>query len=418
MAGGSRRLRQLAGTTAGLGRALERIGFTVSGAGVVVLVVIGWFAARIIGAKTMYLLVYACILMIGLAWLVARRRLALEVDRSQVPLRLRVGQQTAVELRVRAKRRVSMILIQERLHPLLGATVSVPVATLRAGDELAHEYTFRPKLRGVYPVGPTTATWSDPLGLTAHSQRLAEPSEIIVHPEIERARDRVLTRMWEDPPIRPPVSKPWPVGFEFYGMRDYVPGDDLRRVVWTAYARTGRMLVRESEQGITDQVVILVDTDEAWHSPGEVSETFETAVKVAASVGVQHLDDGFSVALLTNDGPRTKGLRGSVADLAYLDELSRLGRGRVPLRDAGFHLLEAARYRPHFLVVTPHVGDAEAQQLKLLVDRGLSVVVASLEWEESDPLSLARAASLGATIVQVPPGAPLAAVFANQVSAR
>ena len=58
-------------------------------------------------------------------------------------------------------------------------------------------------------------------------------------------------------------------------MRDYVPGDDPRRIVWRATARTldpvsgtGRYLVRESEQGITDRVLLLIDTDRAQHSPG------------------------------------------------------------------------------------------------------------------------------------------------------
>jgi uncharacterized protein (DUF58 family) len=223
--------------------------------------------------------------------------------------------------------------------------------------------------------------------------------------------------MWEDPPIRPPVSKPWPVGFEFYGMRDYVPGDDLRRVVWTAYAKTGKLLVRESEQGITDRVVIVVDTNAEWHSPGAVSDTFETAIKTAASVGVQHLEDGFSVSLLCSEGVLVDGLRGATAHLTLLDHLARLERGKTPLVEVGFTLLQEARNRPHFLIITPHIGTSDAAQLKLIVDRGLSVVIAKILWDESDPMSLARAASLGAHIVQVPEGASLSGVFSHQISA-
>jgi len=47
------------------------------------------------------------------------------------------------------------------------------------------------------------------------------------------------------------VSKPWPSGLEFYAS-EYVPGDDLRGIVWRASARTGKVMVREAEQGITD----------------------------------------------------------------------------------------------------------------------------------------------------------------------
>ena len=46
----------------------------------------------------------------------------------------------------------------------------------------------------------------------------------------------------EDPPMRPPVSKPWPSGLEFYGMREYVPGDDLRHVHWRSSAKADTLL--------------------------------------------------------------------------------------------------------------------------------------------------------------------------------
>src|SRR5205085_8274524 len=137
-----------------------------------------------------------------------------------------------------------------------------------------HRYALQPILRGVYQVGPLYAEWTDPLGLARHEQLLLKADEVLVHPNTELIFDRPLTRMWEDPPIRPPVSKPWPQGFEFYGMRDYVPGDDPRRIVWTAMARTGKYLVRESEQGITDRVTLVLDNERRAHSPGYPSETF------------------------------------------------------------------------------------------------------------------------------------------------
>jgi uncharacterized protein (DUF58 family) len=411
------RIRQMTGWGTGLSNVLERIGITITGAALVCLVVLGWLAARAIGSRTMYLMAYAALAMMGMAWFAARRRLTIDVERSDLPMRMRAGQHVGVNLKITSRRRTSMIVLEEKLHPQLGSTVSIPVASLKGGQEFEHAYSFVPAMRGVYEVGPLTATWSDPFGFTTHSQVLAPAAEIIVHPPTEKMRDRVLTRMWEDPPVRPPVSKPWPVGFEFYGMRDYVPGDDLRRVVWTAYAKTGRLLVRESEQGITDRVVIVVDTDAEWHSPGEVSDTFETAVRVAASAGVQHLEDGFSVTLMSNEGILAHGLRGATAHLTLLDRLARIELGKTPLVEVGFSLLQEARNRPHVLIVTPHVGKAEATQLKLIVDRGLSVVIAKILWDESDPMSLARAASLGAHIVQIPEGASLQAVFAHRVSA-
>jgi uncharacterized protein (DUF58 family) len=120
---------------------------------------------------------------------------------------------------------------------------------------------------------------------------IAEPYELLVHPRVENVSDRPLTRQFEDPPIRPPVSKPWPSGLEFYGMREYAPGDDLRRIVWRAYARTGKLMVREAEQGITDRITIVLSTDRGAHSRDAegLSESFEAGVRAAASLGVKHL---------------------------------------------------------------------------------------------------------------------------------
>ena len=95
-------------------------------------------------------------------------------------------------------------------------------------------------------------------------------------------------------------------------MREYVPGDDLRRIVWRASARTGKIMVREAEQGITDHITIILDTDRGAHSrDGEYSESFETGVRAAASLGVRHLREGYEVRIETNGGPLTRPLRGT-----------------------------------------------------------------------------------------------------------
>ena len=417
-AGAQLKLRRLGADSGGaLAAALRRISLTVTGGATVVLVVVGWILARLVASKTMYLIVYACLLGVGVAWFVARRRLSLEVDRSEIPTRMREGQSQPVRLKVRARRRVSTVLVTEQLHPSLGARVDIPVAALGRGQELDHGYDLAPRRRGIYRIGPTVATWSDPFGLTTHTQVLSEPSELIVHPRVEVVHDRVLTRMWEDPPVRPPVSKPWPVGFEFYGMRDYVPGDDIRRVVWAQVAKTGRMLVRESEQGITDRVVIFCDNSRERHSPEMPSETFETAIRVAASLACRHLDDGFSVSVISADGQQLRELRGAAARLTVLDHLAALQLTDQSPDEAIRSLAGYARTRAHMLVVTPHVHASSATQLRLLIERGAGVVVANVMWDETDPLALSRAAAVGASVVTIPAGASLEGAFSHAAGA-
>ncbi|MGI8792952.1 MAG: DUF58 domain-containing protein [Acidimicrobiales bacterium] len=418
MAGPASRLRQLtAPGSSFVASALRQAHLTTTGGVLVVLALGCWFLARRIGARALFLLVYLAALAMLASYLVARRRLAVELERSSISLRMREGQTATVGLTLRAARRLSTVILQESLDPVLGPTVQVPLASMAAGEVLEHQYRFTPSRRGVYRVGPARAVWSDPFGLTVHEQLLAEPVEVIVHPATEGVHDRVLSRMWEDPPIRPPVSKPWPTGFEFYGMRDYVPGDDLRRVVWAAVAKTDQMLVRESEQGITDRVVILLDTDGEWHSPETPSDTFETGVRAAASLGARHLNDGFSVSFVTNDGPRLTNLRGTGSRLPFLDDLARVQPTRTTFSGLAPSLLGESRRGSHLVVLTPHLDREAASTVRLALERGSSVTVAALVWDETDPQLLARAAALGCEVVQVPTAASLEAVFAHQIGA-
>jgi len=259
------------------------------------------------------------------------------------------------------------------------------------------------------------ATWSDPFGLTMQQQTVADPTPLIVHPQIEIVHDRVLTRMWEDPPIRPPVSKPWPTGFEFYGMRDYVQGDDLRRVVWTAVAKTGRMLVRESEQGISDRVCVFLDTARDWHMPGDPSDTFEAGIRVAASLCARHVGDGFAVSLHTNDDVLAAGVRGPGARFTLLDHLAAVQMTNTPLKNAGPRLLSESRRGAHFVVISPHLDRTVTDQLRLVLQRGASVALVKLVWDEADPLSWAHAAELGCQVIPVSTDGSLSAAFASRL---
>ena len=402
----------------GLLGAAERLsGFTLMGLGLGAAMVAGWLLAYALGGRSLYLIVYTGVLTLGVSAAMARRKRPVKAHRSELPRRTREGQVTEVELTLQSSRRAAAFVIEEKLSPMLGEPVRVPVAAVGPGLEFTHRYRIRPLLRGVYKVGPLVAEWTDPLGLARREQTLAEADEILVHPNVDLVFDRPLTRQWEDPPIRPPVSKPWPQGFEFYGMREYVRGDDLRRIIWKAVARTRKLLVKESEQGITDRVVVIVDNQGARHSPGRPSDTFELGVRVAASVGALHIKDGFAVTLESNDGPLAKNLRGPRARIGYLDELARLQPTAEPLSKAIEHRFRDPQKDVHLVIVTPDLDAKTASSIRLLVQRGISVLMAMLVWEDSDPNSVRRAEEIGAQVVQVRPGATLASVFAHSLGA-
>lgn len=395
----------------------RRTGLTSAGTSVVLLSVIGWIIARTIGSRVMFLMVYATVLLMGALFLLGARKPAITARRSELPVRMREHQTVAVELELTAKRRLSTLVIEEQLHPSLGRSVSVLIPSLPAGEGVNYSYSFIPRLRGVYAIGPLTAVWSDPFGLTRRRMTLTAPNQVIVHPSTEMVHDRVLSREWEDPPVRPPISKPWPTGFEFYGMREYVPGDDPRRIVWRATARTGKYMVREAEQGITDRITLIIDTDRKSHSEGEPSETFEAAIRVAASLGVRHLKDGFGVSVDTPEGRVADSYRGGRLQVRLLDDMARMQLTRTPLSKALDRTLVDPHRDSHCVLISPHLDARSATILRLLIERGGSIVFVHLMTEDSDRDSLNRAAAVGCQVVELDPSAPLESAFRRGVGA-
>jgi len=401
-----------------LGAVERRTQVTPAGVVLALLVLPGFALGRALGSPSVFLLGYGALAVLGLSRLLARRRLSVEALRSTLPTRIRVDQRVEVQLSLRTERRLATVVLEEELPAAFGTSVRLPVALLQVGDNLEHGYRFTARRRGVFQVGPLVAEWSDPFGLTRKRVQIAPAETVIVHPDTESVQDRITSREWEDPPIRPPQSKPWPSGFEFYGMRDYVNGDDPRRIIWTASAKTeDRYLVRESEQGITDRVTLLLDTDREHHSPGDPSETFERAVRAVASLGVRHLTDGFSVTLQANDGRLAKSLRGPRARIPLLDALAEVQTTAVPLSQSLDRLFLDRQRNTHNVLVTPYLDGDAARRIRILLERGTSVLLVLLLWEDTDSAMIHRAGGLGCNVVELRPGVSFERTFARMVGA-
>jgi uncharacterized protein (DUF58 family) len=396
--------------------ALRKIGLTSTGRVALIGVIFTYVFGRIIGGLPVLLLAYGLLLLLVAGYVLARRRVRLEGERTGLYSRAQQGERLNVEVVLRAQRSMSTFILEERIPDRLGRSVRVPVARLPAGSAVSHKYSVRCSRRGVYDIGPLVAITGDPLGLTQSEHQVADRFELLVHPRVQEVSDRPLTRQFEDPPIRPPVSKPFPTGLEFYGMREYKPGDDLRRIVWRASARMGKLMVREAEQGITDHITIILDTDRGSHSrDGDYSESFETAVSAAASLAVRHLRDGYEIRIEGNAGPIGRPVRGRTGQLPVLDALTRLEPTREPLTNVITRLIADPRRDAHNVLITPRLTAHEAAQLRLLLQKGISLLVVALLWREDADDTLNAAAALGCQIAAVHPGQDLASALYHDI---
>jgi uncharacterized protein (DUF58 family) len=381
-------------------------------------VVVAWLLGRVIGGQPLYVLAYGALATLAYAFVASRRVPAVTGARGALATRVVEGSPVDVAVTVTAERRHTTLLLEEQMPPLLGAPVTIPVASVSPEEPAEHIYSVLPLQRGSYVLGPMIVRWGDPFGLTRREAQIAEPIELLVHPAVENVVDRPLTRMWEDPPQRPPISKPWPQGGEFYGMRPYQPGDDVRRVNWRAYARTRELLVQEAEQGITDKVVILLDAGRANHSSGVVSESFESAIRAVASLAVHHISEGYSVTVEGNDATIVPATRSGPGKTLLLDSLARLELDTSSLAVGMSRLVATSRRDAHVLIVTPYLEAEAAARLELLLHRGTQVTVVAMIWDDEHTDTLDRASALGANLVEIRPGTPLAVAFRREVAAR
>ncbi|OGA48147.1 MAG: hypothetical protein A3G25_21445 [Betaproteobacteria bacterium RIFCSPLOWO2_12_FULL_63_13] len=167
-----------------------------------------------------------------------------------------------------------MWLLAERRN---GAVEPGPMAAVPAGAESAATMRMTARRRGVVRFATVSVARTDPLGLCRAFSRVSAPQSVLV-----------LPRRYRLPPITLPGQRRYQPGGvalagsagdseEFFGLRDYRPGDPLQHVHWKSFARTGRPIVKEFQSEFFERHALALDT--AFTG----AQAFEEAVSVAAS---------------------------------------------------------------------------------------------------------------------------------------
>src|SRR5207244_8548385 len=89
-----------------------------------------------------------------------------------------------------------------------------------------------------------------------------------------------------------------PQGDDFFALREYEMGDDLRRVHWRSTARLGELMLRQDELRFGEVATVLLDTRARAH----LGDSFGRALEVAASVAAALVDDGRRLRFVTTGG--------------------------------------------------------------------------------------------------------------------
>jgi uncharacterized protein (DUF58 family) len=169
-----------------------------------------------------------------------------------------------------------------------------------ANGILSVAYTTYSPRRGVYSFGPVDLqVWREG-GWWRRQVRLPLAQEVAVFPNvvaikrIQLSLRRGLRAMAGMRRARPPGAST-----AFAGLRDYVRGDDVRRVSWAATARRDRPVVIEAERG--QQVIIALDCGRLMTAPAGDLDKLDHAVNAALMLAWVAQAYGDRVGLMTFD---------------------------------------------------------------------------------------------------------------------
>ena len=241
-------------------------------------------------------LVAACCALAYVAW-----RPVLTVERAVDPERVSRGEPCThtLTVRLRGRLRPATLVAEDRCG---GLPVAVPLVRLRPGHDSAVDYPVPTDRRGVVEIGPLTVARTDPLALAGTRRRYGGTARVWVHPRVHPlvAVPVGVARSLDGRIDRVPHGS-----ITFDALREYVLGDELRRVHWRTTARVGELMVREYVDTSLPRMVVLLDARARGYPE---PERFEDTCEAAASVLVAAVRADLAAELLivagTVDAPR------------------------------------------------------------------------------------------------------------------
>ena len=151
--------------------------------------------------------------------------------------------------------------------------------------------------RGLYSLGPTRLRSGDPFGIFTLTLHDRHASTILVTPPLLPLRGLKITpggRAGDQRRRRGGLGR----DISEAGLRQYVPGDSLRRIHWLATARQDELMVRQLESSASDDWWIFLDLEAGVQAGSGQDSTLELAVVLAASLAARALRERRRVGLV------------------------------------------------------------------------------------------------------------------------
>jgi uncharacterized protein (DUF58 family) len=317
---------------------------------------------------------------------VSRLREGLEVRR-EFGGRFHIGAETEVRVQVlnRTGRRLRLKVKDEYPPELL--LLSPRETEMEAGplESSALVYTLKPPRRGRYEFGLVGVRHVSRLGLVWREEKAGAPASVKVYPNIRRAREAELKALGARSLVAAQRRAAWRgEGRDFESLREYVAGDELRHVSWSATARRGRLTTRQYQIERDQTVLVALDAGRLMTARVEGESKFDSAIHAALSLMSAARRAGDHAGLVVF-GRRVKAFvppaKGREQVEAVLEALHAIEPELIePSYTRAFQFVAANCKRRAFVVLLTDLVDEEGSRelltsLRILRPRHLPLVV-------------------------------------------
>lgn len=149
--------------------------------------------------------------------------------------------------------------------------------------------------RGIVELQDIKLTTAFPFGFLLRFIHVPAPATLVVYPRIGILNRKLLLHSRDQALQSALSSHARGECDEFYGLREYRPGDSTRSIHWRRTARTGELVVKEMAASVNPQIVVTLDLRE--HQRLRDVDRAERAIEVAAAIIAQAATENFAIGL-------------------------------------------------------------------------------------------------------------------------
>ncbi|HEY0426448.1 MAG TPA: DUF58 domain-containing protein [Pyrinomonadaceae bacterium] len=316
------------------------------------------------------------------------RRLPEELTaRREFDRKFAIGDETDIKLIVEnASEKDFHLRIKDEFPPEMILRESREVDfTVEAQSFAEFSYGLTPPRRGNYKFGRIAVRFLSRLGLVWCQTTLGREETVKVYPNMRRAREMELKALGAHSFLavqRKAVLRG--EGREFESMRDYVRGDELRHISWTATARRGKLTTRQYQ--IEREQTLTIALDAGRLMTGRIGDEtkFDTAIHASLALMSAAMRGGDNCGIIVFGRKVRKFLppkKGVDHIDAVLEALHDLEPELIePSYARAFQFIAANTKKRSFIVILTDLVDKESSKelltsLKLLRPRHLPLVV-------------------------------------------